>query len=64
MMQTVELCGKCANLMKEGFALKRVAGGVDQKVTCANCGKRRYGATYEVSRKERQNEKGLRKTVH
>lgn len=48
-----ELCGKCAALLREGFQVKRVTGGVDNKVTCSNCGKRRYGATYELEKKSK-----------
>lgn len=47
-----DLCQKCAEIMKEGYILKRIRGGVDNKVTCAQCGKRRYGATYELTKKE------------
>ena len=35
-----DLCGRCAAMLREGFDLKRVAGGVDHKVTCAHCGRR------------------------
>jgi hypothetical protein len=53
---TKELCGKCAALLREGFDIKRVGGGVDNKITCSNCGRRRYGATYEVSVRKRPQE--------
>jgi hypothetical protein len=54
---TKELCGECAALLREGFDVKRVGGGVDNKITCSNCGRRRYGATYEVSVRKRPPEK-------
>lgn len=52
MNKRYELCGVCAEQMKEGYALKKIGGGVDNKVTCSNCGRRRYGATYELAHKE------------
>lgn len=47
-----DLCGACAEQLKEGYSLKKISGGVSNKVTCSHCGKRRYGATYELARKE------------
>lgn len=52
MNRQYDLCGSCAEQMKEGYALKKVGGGVDNKITCSNCGRRRYGATYELTKKE------------
>lgn len=31
--------------------IKRVSGGKNNKITCWKCKRRRYGATYEISRK-------------
>ena len=50
MIQTVDLCGRCANVMREGYKVQKVAGGADQKVTCALCMRRRYGGTYEIEK--------------
>ena len=47
----LELCGRCAALMAEDYDVRRIAGGRDCKVTCAQCGKRRYGGKYEIGRK-------------
>ena len=47
-----DLCGACAQQMKEGYTLKKICGGISNKVTCSHCGKRRYGATYELAKKE------------
>jgi hypothetical protein len=47
------LCGKCAAMLSEGYILKRVSGGVDNKITCGNCGKRRYGSTYTLEKKKK-----------
>ena len=52
MSQKYDLCGACAEQMKEAYSLRRVHGGVDNKVTCDNCGRRRYGATYELTKKK------------
>ncbi len=58
-MKKMELCGKCAALMADAYELRKVAGGADNKVTCANCGRRRYGGTYETAAKRRRiSEKG------
>lgn len=46
------LCGACAALLRRGYSLEKISGGVDNKITCDECGRRRYGATYEVTRKK------------
>ena len=44
-----ELCAACAREMQaNGFAVKPEQRGVNQKVTCERCGRRRYGGTYEL----------------
>ena len=53
MPKQYDLCGKCAAAFREVYDLKRVSGGVDNKVTCSHCGRRRYGATYEMSLKKK-----------
>lgn len=52
MNRQLKLCGRCAGLLQEGYSLKKIAGGVDNKITCENCRRRRYGATYELSKKK------------
>ena len=52
MSQKYDLCVACAEMLKEGYTLKKISGGVDNKITCSNCGRRRYGATYELTKKE------------
>jgi hypothetical protein len=43
----MDLCKPCAkSLPKKSLSLIR--GGVDNKITCAKCGKRKFGATYLV----------------
>ena len=44
----MDLCRPCAcSSEAEGVMLKPVRRGVDNKVQCARCGRRRYGMTYE-----------------
>lgn len=38
----ITLCGTCAELLRRGYDLRKIAGGVDNKIACDNCGKRRY----------------------
>ncbi len=52
MKKKVDLCVPCAALLGEGFTLTKIAGGVNNKITCAHCGKRRYGDTYEMTKKK------------
>ena len=49
--KTADLCGKCAAQYRESFRLTVVPGGVNKKVDCSACGKRRYGETYMLSKK-------------
>ncbi len=53
-MRKMDLCGQCAALMADTYDLRKVAGGADNKVTCANCGRKRYGGTYEITPKSRR----------
>lgn len=48
-MKRMELCRPCACALEQESRkrLQVVRQGVDQKVTCARCGRRRYGAVYE-----------------
>ena len=55
MEKRVELCVPCAEMMREGYQMRRVAGGVNHKITCAHCGKRRYGAVYAMEKKSKSN---------
>ncbi len=52
-MKQMELCVPCAEKMREGYSLRTVQAGANQKVTCCGCGRRRYGAVYQVERKEK-----------
>lgn len=48
MKNKVDLCVPCYIKLKESYDLTLIAGGVSNKVTCSQCGKRRYGSTYEM----------------
>ena len=58
MKKTADLCGACIDKMAEGYILARIAGGVNNKITCACCGRRRYGATSELTPKKQGREAG------
>uniref|UniRef100_A0AAU8B6Z3 Uncharacterized protein n=1 Tax=Dulem virus 34 TaxID=3145752 RepID=A0AAU8B6Z3_9CAUD len=48
----MDLCKPCAmGLVAEGKNVKQVAGRFG-KITCAQCGRRRYGVAYEVTDKK------------
>ena len=51
MKKTVELCGACQAKMENGWKLTRLSRPSDLKITCALCGRRRYGAVYEMEKK-------------
>lgn len=55
-MKKLDLCGACAAKLGEAYSLRKIAGGVDNKVVCSNCGRRRYGGTYEVGAKRKRGE--------
>ena len=61
--KTLDLCGVCAAKLATAYAIRKVAGRVDNKITCAECGRRRYGGTYEVSRKTRSIDRALLDTL-
>ena len=43
-----DLCGECAAKMEAAYRLKKLERQADNKITCANCGRRRYGGKYEI----------------
>ena len=49
-MKKLELCRPCAEKLKEAYTVKP-AGGIAKKITCQQCGKRRYGVTYQIEKK-------------
>ena len=38
--------------VRADHAIKLLTRGVGNKITCAKCGRRRYGGTYEVTKRE------------
>ncbi len=48
-MKTTYLCGQCMILLREAFDVAE--HGRREKITCENCGKRRYGCKCEVTQK-------------
>ncbi len=53
MGKEVDLCTECAAKLGEAYSLTKIAGGVDNKITCAHCRRRRFGATYKVAPRKR-----------
>lgn len=52
-----ELCKPCAvDLADRGKTVKQIAARCD-KITCAECGRRRFGVTYEVTGRARRKKK-------
>lgn len=52
---TIDLCKPCvAEMKRAGKVIRLVAEPINYKCTCFWCGKRRYGATYEILKKERK----------
>ena len=50
-----QLCLPCAMKLEEaGHNIRRIGGGVNMKVTCWRCKRRRYGAEYDVSKKRKE----------
>lgn len=52
-MKTIDLCRPCCEARKAGGEkLRPTIVGIDRKIRCADCGRRRFGATYEIVRRE------------
>lgn len=49
-VKRLELCRPCAEKLKEAYTVKP-AGGIAKKIDCQQCGKRRYGVTYQIEKK-------------
>lgn len=56
MKKKLDLCVPCAKKLGTAYTVRKVAGGVDNKVVCDECGRRRYGGTYEVEVKRKRGE--------
>lgn len=45
----IDLCRPCAEALKaDGKELRAVRHGINSKITCQRCQRRRYGSTYEL----------------
>lgn len=52
-MKTIDLCRPCCEARKAaGEKLRPTITGVDRKVRCMDCGRRRFGAAYELVARE------------
>ena len=52
-MKTIDLCGICAGKMAEGYKLVQLPRPANNKVFCGLCQRKRYGATYEVTKRDK-----------
>ena len=52
-MKTIELCGICAGKMAEEYKLVQLPRAVNQKIFCGLCQRKRYGAVYEVTKRDK-----------
>ena len=48
----LDLCGACLAQVRADHEIKLLTRGVGNKITCAKCGRRRYGGTYEVTARD------------
>lgn len=53
-----ELCKPCMLALKAQGKTIKPAGGRCEKITCAECGRRRYGSAYEVEDRGKGKEAG------
>lgn len=51
------LCKPCAADLQERGKTVKSAGGRSEKITCDECGRRRFGITYEVTGRARRAKK-------
>ena len=52
-MKTIELCGQCAAIMADSNTITQLPRPANHKVFCEMCQRKRYGAAYQVEKKER-----------
>ncbi len=53
-MSLKELCRPCAALLGAKKSVTLISSGRDRKITCGLCGRRRFGATFDVKRKQKK----------
>ena len=52
-MKTIDLCGICAAKMEDGYKLVQLPRPANNKIFCGLCQRKRYGATYEVTKRDK-----------
>ena len=52
MKKTLDLCRPCAERTGEKYDMKTIKTGVNRKVTCEMCHRRKFGSRYELKRKK------------
>lgn len=50
-MKKIDLCAICAAKMQDGYKLVQLPRPANNKIVCGLCRRKRYGATYEVTKK-------------
>ena len=48
MQKQIDLCRPCAEKLMNGYRVTLLQHRINNKITCAECEKRRFGATYLV----------------
>ena len=51
MAKEKDLCRPCAEIARGKYKLTPIVAGVNRKITCEMCQRRRYGVRYEMKRK-------------
>ena len=52
-MKIIDPRGACAGKMKYGYKLVQLPRPANNKIFCELCRRRRYGATYEVTKRDK-----------
>lgn len=47
----LDLCYPCKVKLETAYDVKKLREEVNGKIVCAECGRRRFGGTYEVTKK-------------
>lgn len=50
-MQQMTLCGRCLEVLRDRFIVRLVHRGINEKIDCDVCRRRKYGGTYDVEPK-------------
>ena len=57
MRKQIELCRPCAEKLMNGYTVTLVQHRINNKITCEECQKRRYGGTYLIETTKRSRKK-------